>query len=492
MTATTCGDYLGRLRFPSGESPAAAFEPRSRGPNPGVTVLIPTYTSADGDRAASLRQCLGSVLAEGRDGHLPIAFVLVDNGLSPSAARQAGELLRRSGCPHFIVRAAPAPGRRYTAAEARNAGLATLAGLPASSGLRQRYLLFLDDDTALGPRTLTRLMATLRAEEPAIAACPRVLPVTDLAAWRAAGATAPPGVGEPPRTRARRLPGPLTGDGYDLLSVTAYGSLVTGRAVGLLVRQDPLLRWIGRHGPLFYAGTPYGSSEDMLAMATLSRLGQLWSVPAATVADEVRKSPGATRRQQFAWGYDHAWLARRLAEAGLLRPGVHALTWTARPAGATAGWELSHADWGGPVGFLINPRELRFGHRLLRAASSAPEVAAQLFGGHAAAVAAGTAQLGRVLGRWGGVQDAAHRQPRPDLPRLGDRDWSSLRDGLDALVGHLAGNVAGSRDNGADPAAVPPFFLYGARQPAASPRRDGRRHGEPVSPPEPMPLNVAS
>jgi hypothetical protein len=475
----TGSDYLGRLRYPAEDWSAAAGPLGDHGPNRGVTVLIPTYTSTEGDRTACLRQCLDSVLTAPRPDHQPIAFVVVDNGLSPAAARQVAEMLRGSGCAHRVVQAVSARSGRYTAAEARNAGLAMLAELPDTSDLRQRHLLFLDDDTALEQHALARLTAVLRAEQAAIAACPRVVPVADLAAWRAAHVKGRHCAGEGPSAwAARQLPGPLSDAGYDLLSVIAYGSLITGRTVGLLVRQDPVMRWIGRHGPLFYTGTPYGSCEDILAMATLSRLGQLWSVPAATVADEARKSPGATRRQQFAWGYDHAWLARRLAQAGLLGDGVRALSWTAQSACPTAGWEFGHADWGGPIGCLVNPGELRFGYQLLQAVISSPRVATQLFGGQAEAVSAGTAQLGRVLDRWDSSREAARQQPRPDLPPLGNRDWSSLRDGLDALIGHLAGNVAGSWGNGVGAAGIPPFFLYGTRQPAADlgrPCPGGRR-----------------
>jgi glycosyl transferase family 2 len=433
-------DYFGWLRQPpagdAGRTGPAA-------PNPGVTVLVPTYTPAAGARTASLRYCLASVRAAA--GDLPVSVLVVDDGLSSPAARQVGELLRAAGHPHRVVPAAGGPGARdrarYTAAAARNAGLAFLAGQPPDSPLRRRWLLFLDDDTALAPAALRRLIRTLAGRDRAVAACPRVVPVPDLAGW----------CGPDPGGTPRRLPGALGGGRYDLLSVTSHGSLVTGRTVGLLVRQDPVLRWVGDRGPLFYADTPFGSTEDMLAMAVLSRLGELWSVPAAVVLDEARKTPGATRTQQFAWGYDHAWLARALAEAGLLAPGVHALAWH-----PPAGWRQHLAGWA-EGGFLVNPAELRLGHRLLRALTADRSHAAELFGDHGERVRAGVPALGRVLRRW--RADPGAGSSRPDLPPLAGRDWAGLRDGIDALVGHLAGNVAGSLDHA-------PYFLYGARQPA--------------------------
>lgn len=449
-------DYLALLRRP----PAAASPPASGGdpPDPGVTVLIPTYTAPGQRRTESLRLCLSSVDRAFPAGQgMSLALLVVDNGLSAIDASAVSAMLRASGRPHHIVAAhhhpvPGAPGQRYTAAEARNAGLAFLAHQPARSPLRRRWLLFLDDDTALAPSALVEMLDALNARDRAVAACPRVVPVPDLAAsLRRPGVVA--GGGGPPR----RLPGALCRSGYDLLSVTSHGSLITGRIVGLLVRQDPVLWWARDRGPLFYPGTPYGSTEDMLAMAVLSLLGELWSVPSAAVVDEARRTPGATRAQQFAWGYDHAWLARALAEAGVLAPGVHALTWR-----SGTGWEHGRADHGPHSGFLVNPAELRLGHRMLRAITADRAVCAEMFGDHADRVRAGTRELGRVLRRWRADAGAATVRPRPDLPPLAARDWAGLRDGMDSLVGHLAGNVAGSLDHA-------PYFLYGARQPAARP-----------------------
>jgi hypothetical protein len=82
----------------------------------------------------------------------------------------------------------------------------------------------------------------------------------------------------------------------------------------------------------------------MLAMAVLAQLGQLWAVPAARVADEARDQPGSTGPQQFAWGYDHAWLSAALLRAGAIEPGVQVLSWT-RAAGGT----MSCAGGPGPA-----------------------------------------------------------------------------------------------------------------------------------------------
>jgi hypothetical protein len=427
------------------------------GADPGVTVLIPTYSPAGGDRVGKLRRCLDSVLADAR---VPVSLVVVDNGLTRAHAGAVGDLLAATGRPHTVVDARATGARlvggrlRYTAADARNAGLDALAALPVESPVRRRYLMFLDDDTAPAPGALAVLVSTMDHQPDAIAVCPQVVPVDDPGQW----------LRDQPRTPAggpaRRLPGPVHDGRYDLLSVTAYGSLVTGRTVGLLVRQAPVLDLIRRQGPLFFTDTPFGSSEDMLAMAMLARLGRLWSVPAARVADEARATPGTTRTQQFAWGYDHAWLARALHLAGALEPGVQVLDWT------PTGWWQHHLPWAGHTGVLVNPAEVGFAYRLLRAVATH---GGAFFGGHADQVLRGLPLLGRVLRRWhamsgpGPVRDGSVRH-RPDLPPLGPRDVDGLRDGLDALLGHLAGNVAGST-TGVDGT----WFLYGARQPAAAP-----------------------
>lgn len=428
----------------------------------GVTVLVPTYTPEGGDRSARLRRCVDSVVAAARRaGDPPLALVVIDNGLSPAARSDLADLLRSTGRPSLVVEARPAtaqrPGR-YTAAAARNAGLAALAALPGHAPQRQRHLLFLDDDTAPAPNALAALRATLDAEPAAIAACPAVVPVADPGAWLAAVSkgTASEGTASKGTVSARRLAGAIRENRYDLLSVTSHGSLIVGRTVGLLVRQDPVLDWVRRHGPLFYEGTPFGSSEDMLAMAMLSRLGELWAVPAARVADEARDTPGSTRRQQFAWGYDHAWLVRALAESGALDGAVHALSWR------RDGWHQHRLRWGARTGFLINPDELLLGYRILRAVHSDPAVADELFGTHAAEIRSGLPMLEDALRLWQRGAPSGGRARR-DLPRLVRRDWSGLRDGLDAFIGHLAGNVAGSAAN--DGAGG--FFLYGARQPAS-------------------------
>ena len=448
----TIGDYLHAPR-------SAAVPSRTAGAN-GVTVLIPTYTPAEGDRTASLRTCISSVAAAARrGGDIPLAFLAVDNGLSQSAARNAGELLRASGRPYAIVRAASSrTGIRYTAAQARNAGLAFLSSLPASSPLVQGYLLFLDDDTALAQDSLARLQGTLAAKPGAIGACPRVVAMPDPARWLATSAKTAEATAEEPQ----RLASPFREASYDLLSVTSHGSLVSGRIVGLLVRTDPVLNCMRVYGSLFYEDTPYGSSEDILVMAVLSRLGELWRVPGAVVADEARKTPGATLMQQFAWGYDHAWLARALGEANLLDPGIHVLSWQ------RTRWQHIHADWGPHTGFLINPPELWLGYRLLHALGTDPDASAAVFGGLSHQVASGTQLLGRVLTHWQAGIGLTRSRHRPDLPPLASRDWTAVRSGMDSLMGHLAGNAAGSLDNCVDHEKLPPFFLYGARQPSAS------------------------
>ena len=439
---------------PIAVSPVADAE-RADGAGAGITVLIPTSTSSNCDRVASFRTCIASLRAHLPPG-LPAAVLVVDNGLRAEGARAIGQVLTVSGLPYRIVAAWPGADKRHrTAAHARNAGLAALADPQSPRLLRNRYLLFLDDDTAVAPGAVGVLASALDELPRAIAVCPKIDVVPDLDRWHAdAGSSA----------GRRCLPGPLYQDKYDLLSVTSHGSCVAGRIVGLLARQEPLLRWIRRGGQLFYEQTPFGSSEDMLAMANLARFGELWSVPGAKVADQSRGTPGSTREQQFGWGYDHAWLAWALSESGLVHPGVHVLSWD-----DTEGWTQVCVDAGGATGFLINPAELRAVGNVVQALTADQGIGAALFTGRARVVASGARVLMRVLDWWEDTRGTSPSIPRHDLPPLTRRDWDSLRDGLEALVGHLAGNMAGTHDIDPTPASLPKYFRFGARQPSRGP-----------------------
>lgn len=336
--------------------------------------------------------------------------------------------------------------------------MAALLATPRSSPLRTRYLLFLDDDSAIAPGALAQLVRCLEGRPKAVAACPNIEPTHDLAKWLADQVSTPAtGAGAP-----GPLPGALRGGRYDLLSVTSHGSLITGRVVGMLARQAPVLSWLADGGRLFYTETPYGSGEDMLAMAALSRLGELWRVPGAVAGDRARATPGRTRAQQFAWGYDHAWLAGKLASAGLLEEGVHSLTWE-----DGRGWMQATITLPGHIGFLVNPDELQVAADGLSALSGS--TATQLFGEHATGIDEGLQRLCEVMHRHRRLVTTSMRRSRPDLPPLVPRRWDTLRDGLDALLGHVAGNALGSLQHELDAeTGLPRRFLYGARQPATS------------------------
>jgi hypothetical protein len=440
----------------------AADADRADGSTAGITVLIPTYTSSNSDRVASFRTCIASLRAS-LPQEFDTAVVVVDNGLSAEGARAVRQVLGASGFPHHILAARPDTGRCHlTAAHARNVGLSALAGAASCRPFRRRHLLFLDDDNAVGPGAVVALASALDESPRAIAVCPKIEVVPDLGRWLAR--QLPYADGADGDAGRRRLPGPLYRDKYDLLSVTSHGSCVTGRTVGLLARQGPLLAWIRHGGQLFYEQTPFGSSEDMLAMANLARFGELWSVCGARVADQSRGSPESTRSQQFGWGYDHAWLTRALSEAQLVTPGVHVLTWD-----DAVGWTQESFDTQHIAGFLINPGELRAMGSVVQALTRDQRIGAGLFGERAPAVASGARLLIRILEWWENARDSSRPIERRDLPPLADRDWGGLRDGLDAIVGHIAGNMAGTHDLNPEPAGLPTFFLFGARQPANEP-----------------------
>jgi hypothetical protein len=425
---------------------------------PGVTVLIPTHSDRthDGgtDRIDTLAHCLRSLAAQPREGALPVSVVIVDGGLASGDADRVRAALRTTGLPHEVVPAPPGP---KSAAGTRNAGLAWLAQQPDGSPLVHRHLLFLDDDTALAPGGPAALADILDRHPEAVAVCPKIVTVASVVEWLDR---------EPPVPAAgaasRALPGSLHDGRYDLLTVTSHGSLVAGRVVGLMVRADLVLGWLRRGGRLFYPSTPRASSEDMLAMATLTRLGQLRAASGVRVADLVRRTPVDTRRQQLAWGYDHGWLAGELGAAGLLDPGLHVLTWD-----EGIGWRQYRRPDPDRYGYLVNPREVATLGAMLAAAARDGATARSLFGVSAAELGAAAAPLTTLPARLPELLRDAEVRHRPDLPPLVPRRFETLREGLDGLLAHLAGNALGSMAHGLADDGLPAHFLYGLRQGAA-------------------------
>lgn len=421
----------------------------------GVTAVIPTCPDPAANRQALLIDTLRPLAASARHSGLPLAVVVAADGLPPTRLAELERALAGLRCPAELLAVSqpaaagvggPAAG---SAASTRNHALGYLASLPPRSPLRLRYLLFLDDDSRITPAGVAALVQVLEAHPAAIAACPAIVPVADLDSWR------PP---DPVRPAAVPLPGPWRGGWYDLLSVTSHGSSITGRVVGLLVRASPVLTWIAGGGRMFCPVTPRGSSEDMLAMASLAALGPLLSVPQAQVADLARATPAATRRQQLRWGYDHAWLARALAAVGLLDPGVRALTWDGRH-----GWQEVRAD-DGLAGVLVNPDQLGVLSGMLSAVAEKEETATAMAGADARELAAAAATLAATLRWWEETAADAVRRPRPDLPDRVPDDWADLRHGLDSQLAHVAGNALGSLHAARDPRGLPGLLLFGLRQ----------------------------
>ncbi|MBF9129662.1 glycosyltransferase family 2 protein [Plantactinospora sp. S1510] len=443
------------------------FEPL-RSCRPGVTVLIPTHSDRAHDgggtgRLDTLARCLESLAGQPRHAGPPLSVVIVDGGLTDDDADRIRAALSTTGLPHELV---PAPVAARSAAATRNAGLAWLAEQPDGSPLVRRHLLFLDDDTALAPGGPAALADVLDRDPGAVAVCPKIVTVASVTDWLD---REPPAPVAPVSSRV--LPGSLHDGRYDLLTVTSHGSLVAGRVVGLLVRADLVLGWLRHGGRLFYPGTPRGSSEDMLAMATLSRLGQLRTAPDVRVADLVRRTPVDTRRQQLAWGYDHGWLPGELGAAGLLDPGLHVLTWD-----EATGWWQHHRPDPHRYGYLVNPQELAVLGAMLAATARDDTTVRALFGVSAAELAAATAALTGLLIRLPDLLRSAEVSHRPDLPPLVPRGFETLREGLDGLLAHLAGNALASLTHGLADDGLPARFLYGLRQGAAgaiTPRGNG-------------------
>lgn len=110
------------------------------GPNPTVSVVIPTY-----DRPEMLREAIESVLDQTYD---PIELVVVDDG-SPTSARSIVESLEGDAVFH-----------RFD--HNRGANVARNEGIRLSSG---EYVAFLDDDDRWEPQKLARQVAALEADD---------------------------------------------------------------------------------------------------------------------------------------------------------------------------------------------------------------------------------------------------------------------------------------------------------------------------------------
>lgn len=397
---------------------------------PGVTVLIPTYSRPADANGQLLDAALDSVrLATIRAG-VPVSVLIVDNGLTnAAAARLTARLDADPQLPYAIVQHHRVPGPRYQAAQARNVGLAALT--EEFIELRREFLLFLDDDCELHPDALRLLMDCLNQRPRCVAAFATVA--------RSAGEVQCAAAGGRP---ARPVPGPWWPDGsFAFTSVIAYGSSITARALGLLVRAEAV--------PSFFEGTPMGSCEDILFSALLLRSGEIWSVPTAVLLDRPRSAPGDVRRQRLPWGYDHAWLFQQLRGCGLVPAGLHRLDWDR----AGGDWLYSCSSHGSTDGVIVNTDEVRYALKLVADGCSDPVRRQALFGDLADSVAAGVEQLVEVVTAAPVIGSAGVRL---DLPPLTDRDFESLSTGLDSLIGQIAGNVAGSFDHHT--------FMAGVRQ----------------------------
>ncbi|MBO3749373.1 hypothetical protein J5X84_25120 [Streptosporangiaceae bacterium NEAU-GS5] len=441
----------------------------------GVTVLLPTHRPATGDRGPTLDACLAALAADARGTGFPISVIVVADGLGPGDLNRVRDCLRGTGLPHKVVstgRVGAAVASGWLSADAsreradygetlagvagaRNVGLATLAALPPDSPLRHTYVLHLDDDTALAPGGLAALVEVLEEHPDAVGACARMRRVPDLRAWLA---DAPP-VAHPVRTRV--LPATLGGGRYDMLGMVAHGSLTVGRVVGQLLRTSAVEAILGSGHRMFFEGIPAGSTEDMLASAALTCLGDLLATD-VPLGDQLRGDPAGTRVQQRNWGFDHAWMVGALSDADLIRPGVHVLTWD-----DWTGWTERHITAGLPgdvTGCVVNPAELAVHCAALYALTADPKTARTLFAADPARLATGVDAMTRVLSALPHLTADAEAVPRPDLAPPRRRGYGTLRDGLDGVLGRLSGNALGSLRRGLTGNGFPRRFLYGLRQ----------------------------
>lgn len=462
MNSAAPGDWLPKSPYDLfGLDPADPPRLPTRSAAPlGVTIVIPTCPDPDGSRATTLATSLRMIATSAQRSGLPVA-VLVAADRVPVDTMAALVAEACPGCPHEVV---PVGGDLAklppSAARTRNQALAALAALPSGSPLRQRYLLFLDDDSGICPGGMEALVSVLESQPAAIAACPDMIAVPDLTRWH------PPSPS--PRLAVDRLPGPWRDGRLDLLTVNSHGRLIAGRIAGMMARMEPLMAWIAAGSVMFCPMTPRGSAEDMLAVAALTMLGPILRVPDIQAADQVRATPASTRTQQLSWGYDHAWLVRVLTSVGLVRDGVTGLVWR-----EDDGWQEVHAMNGlGPeAGILVNPSQLTVLSNVFSAVAADGELAGTVFAHDPGELAAAAASMTRVLEWWNDNAAAGDWRPRPELPARHPDDWASLRDGLESRLAHIAGNALASLHSGLNDFGLPRHLLFGIRQHGISGRK---------------------
>jgi hypothetical protein len=446
----------------------------------GVTVLIPTHRPPRGDRTATFETCLATLAVDVTSGDLPVAVIVIADGLDAGGLDRVARALERTGLPSLLVPTGRTgtptatgwlgtdPADRLAGvAGARNVGLAALAGLPPDSPLRHRYLLHLDDDSVLAPGGLAAMVRVLEERPSAVGVSPQVVGVPELGAWLSDAPVVPAG---PVRTHV--LPGALHAGRYDLLGLAFSGDLIVGRGVGQLVRTSTADAVLGTGRPVYFEGFPAGSTEDMLANAALCRMGELLFAPDVQVGDQVRGDPTSTRIQQRNWGYDHAWLAGALSAADAVEPGIHVLSHE------PGGWVQRTVPSAEHVGFVVNPGELGVLSDVLSALVRDRETARTLFLADHDQLVQGAATMTRVLRELPGLTAHGRVRPRPDLPPPLPRTYTTMRAGLDGLLSHLAGNALGSLIGGHTGDGLPRHFLYGLHQETALGARVRRSPGD--------------
>lgn len=141
------------IRQPNGRSGPPESEPAANRAGTGMGVAAVVIGRNEGER---LRACLASVLA----GAGPVIYV--DSGSTDGSP----DLAAAMGAEVVLLD----PSRPFTAARARNAGLAALRALPDPP---PPYLQFVDGDCALRPGWLPRARAFLDANPEIAAVCGR-------------------------------------------------------------------------------------------------------------------------------------------------------------------------------------------------------------------------------------------------------------------------------------------------------------------------------
>lgn len=417
-----------------------------------VLTIIPTY----GDPARLVSLCV--TLESLRRQHVAGAtrVVIADNGLSPAQCVELRTYAEALGLSlHFADAHARQGGHRH-AGYARNQALREVFARGADDPwFRADALLLLDDDVALLPDALPRLLRGLLSRPDVIAVRSVSEPVPTVDA----------------QTLDQHWGKPLTPDvlgagpalcdshGADFASIVAFSGEVATKTNGLLLEYGKVARMHRELGALFLS-YPSGSGEDMVLSLGLGQRGSIVLAHGARVLDQMPRSEVGVFKQRARFGRDHVHMLSDLVELSLHPCEVVVLD------PIPEGWSERRYRVDDAAGVIVHAAELGAVTRqmqwVLRDPRSAEAFASDL---DPALITDGAREVERMIDRVLLSGPPVSMRLRDDLPRFCPPDTRKARWSPLARVAQLVGNLQGLADlDQLGGPQLPQSFVLGLRQ----------------------------